>query len=185
MGTIAPDAGHVRISKGRPRMADFPVCYAFVLANEDYNPPRYQTVPDPTKTDPLALAISGINSAAFPEDFEAVFEIPVSQRAPAVQAFYQKTYWNAWLSRLDNPIAMRVMDAEVNSGGDGIRLLQRACNALGAKLEVDEAWGPLTVAAAQALNQVALVGTFKSLRVDFYISLGGPDVEAWIARARK
>jgi len=35
------------------------------------------------------------------------------------------------------------------------------------------------------LNQVALVGTFKSLRVDFYISLGGPDVEAWIARARK
>ena len=166
-------------------MADFPGCSAFVLANEDYNPPRYQTEPDPTKTDPLALAISGINSAAFPEDFEDVFAFPVNQRASVVEAFYQKTYWNPWIVQLENPIAMRVMDAEVNSGGDGIRLLQRACNALGAKLEVDEAWGPLTVAAAQALNQVALVGTFKSLRVAFYESLGGPHVAEWVERARR
>jgi hypothetical protein len=166
-------------------MADFLICYAFVLGNEDYTPPRYQTEPDPTKTDPQALVISGINSEAFPVDFEEVFAIPVNHRAPAVQAFYQKTYWNGWIQQLEDPIAMRVMDAEVNSGGEGVRLLQQACNALGAHLEVDETWGPLTVAAARACNLVDLVGTFKSLRVAFYTSLGGPHVAAWVARARK
>ena len=155
-------------------MADFQICYAFVLPNEDFTPPRYGTVPDPTKADPLALAISGVNSAAFPADFEEIFALPVSQRAPAVQAFYQKTYWNAWISQLENAIAMRVMDAEVNSGGEGIRLLQQACNSLGAALDVDEIWGPRTVAAAVACNQVDLVGRFKKLRVAFYTSLGGP-----------
>ena len=80
---------------------------------------------------------------------------------------------------------MRVMDAETNSGGEGVRLLQQACNALGAKLEVDEIWGPRTVAAVLACNQVSLVALFESLRVAFYRSLGGPDVEEWVARAMR
>lgn len=172
------------ILKERLPMADFPTCYAFVFGNED---PRreYKTEPDPTKKDPLALVISGVNSAAFPVDFEEIFALPVSQRAPAVQAFYQKTYWNAWIPHLENPIAMRVMYAETNSGGEGVRLLQQACNALGAKLEIDGIWGPRTVAAALKCSQIDLVGTFKSLRVAFYVSLGGPNVDAWVARARK
>ena len=183
--TILPNVAHAGISKGRLPVADFLTCYAFVLPNEDYTPPRYQAEPDPTKADPLALAISGINSAAFPEQFQEIFVLPVAQRPPAIQAFYQATFWNAWISQLENPIAMRVMDAEVNSGGEGIRLLQQACNSLGATLEVDEIWGPLTVAAALACNQVSLVAVFKDLRVAFYQSLGGPDVAEWVARAMK
>ena len=182
---IARNAWPAGIWKGGPSVADFQTCYAFVLPNEDFTPPQYKTRPDPTKADPLALAISGINSAAFPEEFEAIFAIPASQRGPAVQAFYQKTYWNSWIPQLENPIAMRVMDAEVNSGGEGVRLLQQACNSLGHDLEVDEIWGPLTVAAALACNQVSLVAVFKSLRVAFYRSLGGPDVAEWVARAMK
>ena len=166
-------------------MATFEVCYAFVLSNEDYTPPRYRTEPDPTKKDPEALVISGINSAAFPEDFEAIFALPRKERALPVEIFYRRTFWNGWIAQLENPIAMRVMDAETNSGGEGVRLLQQACNALGARIDVDEIWGPLTVAAAMACNQVALVGTFKNLRVAFYESLGGPDVAAWVVRARK
>lgn len=172
-------------------MADFATCYAFVLPNEDYTPPRYQTVPDPAKSDPEALAISGINSAAFPEAFEEIFALPVNQRAPAVEAFYQRTFWNPWIAQLKNPIAMRVMDAEVNSGGEGVRLLQQACNACNGasdEIAVDGAFGPLTLAAAMEACRTSvddLVAAFKALRVAFYQSLGGPDVAEWVARAQK
>ena len=166
-------------------MADFDTCYAFVLPNEDWTPPRFEVEPDPTKSDPNAKVVSGVNSAAFPEDFAAIAALPMAERPAAVRAFYEKTYWNRWIQQLENPIAMRVMDAEVNSGGEGVRLLQQACKALGATLDVDEIWGPLTVAAANACNLPDLVKTFKSLRVAFYQSLGGPTVAEWVARAQK
>ena len=168
-------------------MADFASCYAFVLANEDYTPPRYATVPDPTKSDPLALAISGINSAKFPDEFEPIFATkPPADRAPLVAAFYQKTYFTPQLAQLSNPVAMRLMDAEVNEGaGAGVRLLQKACQALGATLEVDGALGPITIAAANACDQDALVAAFRAARVAAYEAIGGPDLAEWIARANK
>jgi hypothetical protein len=168
-------------------VADFASCYAFVLANEDYTPPRYATVPDPTKADPLALAISGINSAEFPEDFELIFaEKTPAQRAPLVAAFYRKAYFTLYLADLSNPVAMRLMDAEVNEGaGAGVKLLQKACRCLGKNLEVDGALGPLTIAAANACDQDALVAAFKAARVAAYEAIGGPDLPQWIARANK
>ena len=168
-------------------MADFASCYAFVLANEDYTPPRYATVPDPTKADPLALAISGINSAEFPEDFEPIFAAKTpADRAPLVAVFYHKTYFTPHLAQLSNPVAMRLMDAEVNEGTDaGVKLLQKACLALGANVEVDGALGPLTIAAANGCDQDALVAAFKAARVAAYKAIGGPDLPEWIARANK
>jgi hypothetical protein len=168
-------------------LADFATCYDFVLADEDYMPPRYATVPDPTKADPLALAISGINSAEFPEDFESIFAAKTpADRAPLVAAFYRKIYFTPRLAQLSNPVAMRLMDAEVNEGaGAGVKLLQKACQALGATLEVDGALGPLTIAAANACDQEALVAAFRAARVRAYEAIGGPDLPQWIARANK
>jgi hypothetical protein len=194
--TIASVARPAGIWKGRPPLADFPTCYAFVLGNEDYTPPRYETKPDPTRKDPHALAISGINSAAFPADFKAIFYLPMRERALPVEVFYGRTFWNPWIAQLKNPIAMRVMDAEVNSGGEGVRLLQRAVNSCRgttgfAPLAVDGAWGTLTVVGANGCNQTTLVNLFKAARVAFYEALAAenpaeaPNLAGWLARARK
>ena len=178
-------------------MADFPTCYAFVLPNEDFTPPRFEAIPDPTPTDPTAGAISGINSAAFPAQFARIAAIlPPAARAAAVESFYESTYWNGWIRQLQNAIAMRVMDAEVNHGaGVGVRLLQRACNALeaapGAMLVVDGLWGPFTVEDTNAANLVRLVQMFRVARVSFLreAALTDPivakDLPQLIARANK
>jgi hypothetical protein len=177
-------------------VADFMTCYGFVLPNEDFTPPRYQTKPDPTRADPLALSISGINSAAFPKQFEEIFAIPVPQRGPAVRAFYEATFWNPSIAQLDNPIAMRVMDAEVNDGtGEGVRLLQRAINFCRGTtgfipLVEDGIWGPLTVTGANGC-QAGLVPIFQATRVAFYRAIvavdpaEAPNLAIWIARAVK
>jgi hypothetical protein len=168
-------------------VADFATCYDFVLANEDFTPPRYATVPDPTQADPLALAISGINSAKFPEQFEVIFAAKTpAERAPLVAAFYERTYFTPHLAQLSNPVAMRLMDAEVNEGaGAGVKLLQKACQALGAALEVDGVLGPITITAANACDQEVLVAAFRAARVAAYEAIGGPDLPQWIARANK
>ena len=97
-------------------MADFSVVYPWTLAFEDYTPPRYEPNPDPTKTDPGAQALSGINSAAWPEDFAAIVAIPQAQRGPAVQSFYERRYWNQWYAKFaSNEVAKRVFDMGFNT----------------------------------------------------------------------
>lgn len=183
-------------------MADFAACLAFVLRDEDDTPPRYATERDPVwcrpnpTSDPAiavdnvkraaALAISGVNSYFHPDAFEDIFALPPAQRGPAVTGFYESTYFTGYLAQLSDPVAMRVMDAEVNEGpGTGIMLLQRACNSLGAKLAVDGGLGQLTVAAANALDQSDLVAAFKAARVAAYKAIGGPNLQSWLARANK
>jgi lysozyme family protein len=167
-------------------MADFATCFAFVLGNEAGSPPNYLAVRDPRRNDPEAAAICGINSAAFPKQFVAIAWLTGKERATAVEAFYRATYFTSELAQLSNPIAMRVMDAEVNEGQEeGVRLLQKVCHALGATIEVDGALGPLTAAAANACDQDALVAAFKAARVAAYEAIGSPDLPEWIARAEK
>jgi lysozyme family protein len=174
-------------------MADFPTCYAFVLPNEDDTPPRYAAIADPTETDPGAQAISGINSAAFPARFAAIAALAQAARGPAVESFYLTTYWNGWIRQLQNAIAMRVMDAEVNHGDSiGVLLLQRACNALGPGiLATDGRWGPLTLDAALSEDVVNLVHLFQAARVSFLrtAALTNPivarDLPQLVARASK
>jgi hypothetical protein len=171
-------------------VADFPTCYAFVLSNEDYTPPRYLMKADPTKADPTACSISGINSAAFPIEYLRILMIQAPHRGPAVEAFYQATYWNSWISQLPDALAMRVMDAEVNDGGGiGVRLLQKAvnkvCTPVKPPIAEDGLWGPITVAVAVSCVPPILIAAFKAARVAFYESIGGPDLPAWLVRANK
>jgi lysozyme family protein len=78
----------------------------------------------------------------------------------------------------------------VNAGpGIAVRLLQQAINNLGGALVVDGAWGPATVAAANACDQTALVGAYRIVRQAYYQAVvdhnpaSGPYLPGWEARA--
>ncbi len=163
-------------------MALFDLAYSFLLPNEDYDPPRYQVVPDPTKSDPTAHAISGINSAFWPEQFAAIVSLPTEERPNAIKAFYQTNFWNKWLEQIvSNRIAAMALDASVNQGeGWAVRFLQTASASV-----VDGLWGPNTVAAVNALPPAVVVPAFVEARQARYRTVGGPSLPQWLIRAAK
>ena len=164
-------------------MALFEVCFPFVLPNEDFDPPRFEIVPDPVHgIDPNAEAISGINSHYWPKDFARIAAIPQTERGPAVSAFYETNFWNSWFSELvSNRIAAMTLDASVNQGeGWAVRFLQGASGSV-----VDGLWGPKTIASANAANLDYQVGRFVQLREARYRQVGGVSLPDWLARAAK
>lgn len=163
-------------------MASFDLAYSFLLPNEDYTPPRYEVVPDPTKNDPNAQAVSGINSAYWPEDFAAIVALPQSERGPAVESFYRQRFWNQWLEQMtSNRVAAMVLDASVNQGaGWATKFLQTACGAT-----VDGAFGPNTLAAVNSTSPEIIVPAFIEAREARYREVGGPSLPQWLVRARK
>ena len=163
-------------------MSDFPTCFSFVLPNEEYTPPRYQPIPDPTQHDPGAQALAGINSAFWPDDFARIVALPQNERGPAVAGFYQANFWNRWLQQLTyNRIAAMALDASINQGaGWAVRFLQSASGST-----VDGAWGPNTVAAVNATPLEIVVPEFIAAREARYRQIGGPSLPQWLARAAK
>lgn len=164
-----------------------------MMANEDRTQ-AHACVPDPCPTGCAGpcYAISGINSGAFPTQFAVIAAVPQAQRGPAVEQFYRAEFFNKYEAQLSDPVAERVLDAMVNSGAStGVRLLQQAVNATGGDLAVDGAWGPLTVAAANACSQAELVAAFQVRRAALYrdIVAAHPQdsvYEAnWLARAEE
>lgn len=169
-------------------MANFDVDYAFLMVNED----RTQAHAVVQDAPPGAYAISGINSAAFPQQFKAVAAIPQAQRGPAVENFYRTTFFNAYEEQLSDPVAERILDAMVNNGPViGTKILQESINSLGGNLVVDGQWGPATVAAANACDQLALVAAIQNTRVAYYeaiVARNPQDAQyeaGWLARARE
>jgi len=136
-------------------------------------------------------AISGINSGAWPAEYAAISALPQPSRVPAVQAFYEEHFWNDWLVQLDSDdLAKRVFDFAVNGGaGTAVMTMQRAVNSLGGSLTVDGGWGPLTVAAANAADQEALVQAFIAARAAHYRAIAAANpadakfLRQWLARA--
>lgn len=168
-------------------MASFENCYPFTLANEAGTPPNYAAVFDPTKNDPRAYAIAGINSAFFPSQFNIIDQLPLNQRAPAVATFYEATYWNRWMADLASDlIAAYILDAEVNEGQRiGADILQDGIDACGGGVAVDGILGPLTIAAANAIPPATLFPAIHAARDAAYRKIGGPNLPAWLARAAK
>ncbi len=154
-------------------MADWDVCYDWMMDNEDRNR-ECKIVPDPTSADHTAQAISGINSAYYPEWFARVAALPQKDRPPVVQEFYKTEFWNRWYYVLNsNEIAKRVLDASVNMGpGTAVKLLQQAfnssCNPSSTRLREDGAWGPSTVLSANSVEPGYLVIEFKRVRLVHY-----------------
>ena len=164
-------------------MANFDYCYNFMMGNEDAG--RSCAIVNDTG----GHAISGVNSASFPVQFAAIAALPQSQRAPAVENFYQTEFWNQWYAQmLSDDVAARVFDAAVNMGpGTAVKLLQRAVNSFhaGNPLTVDGGWGPATVAAANAVYPQTLLAAYHNIRCDYYRAIGGPNLAGWLARAAK
>ena len=163
-------------------MAIFDLCYSFLLPNEDYTPPRYDDKPDPSRFDPTAHAIAGINSFLWPEQFAVIAALPQAERGPAVENFYRTEYWTVWYDKLtSNKLAAMTLDADVNQGqGWAVRFLQTACGST-----VDGLWGVNTLAAANGSDPAIVVPAFIEARQARYRQVGGSSLDAWLARAAK
>lgn len=171
-------------------MASYDLAFEWLMDNEDERR-QYAIVPDDP---PGAHAISGINSASFPTDFEAIAAIAQSQRGPSIKRFYQLHFWNIWLDQISSDeVAKRVNDAGVNMGGEtAVKLLQIALeNAAGISLGVDGVWGPRTLQAVNNCQPDLLSAAFRAARVAHYreIVLKNPAkvkfLKNWEARAGK
>lgn len=175
-------------------MANFPIAFPWIMQFED---PKMEYAQNPDAP-PGAFAISGINSAAFPNDFASIAAIPQEDRGPSVQAFYRKNFWNTFYDQLvSDEVAKRVLDMAVNSGAHtSVKLLQIAVDSLYASgtkpvLEEDGQWGPQTVAQTNTCSDSSLVPAFQQARVSHYrdIVVKNPSLvkylNGWIARAQK
>ena len=178
-------------------MASFDICYNWMMDNED-RAREYKVVPD---APPGAHAISGINSAAFPGEFEAIAALAQNERALAVEQFYERNFWNQWYAQLtSDEVAKRVFDASVNMGSvAAVRCLQEAVNTLIKQtaaarpyLVCDGEWGPKTVEFTNACtNSSAVVAAFQQARVAYYERLVAAKpalsiyLDTWKARALK
>lgn len=174
-------------------MADWVTAYNWMMDNEDSRRACAE-VPD---APPGAFAISGVNSASFPQDYAAIAAVPQANREPLVQQFYANRFWNAWHAQMTaDDVCKRVFDFAVNAGsGPAVLCLQQALNALngaeGAQLVEDGGWGPLTLDAANAADPTALVPAFQAKRVAHYQAIVAHDpskaqyLAAWTARAMK
>lgn len=171
-------------------MSQFPPALNFVLDNED-RLRHYEAVPDAPAG---AHAISGINSAAYSEQYLKIAALPQSERGPAVSDFYESEFWNplgaAGIASQD--LANRVLDQAVNGGlKTGGMLLQTAANACGATLMIDGSIGPNTVSVVNSLDPNKLLTAFKQARVNHYnrIATRSPELakylNGWLARASK
>ena len=146
-------------------MADFDTDYRYMEHNED-GAGLHQIVSDDP---PGAHAISGINSAAYPEEYAAVAALPQSQRGPAVEDFYRVHVWHQFENQLSDVIAERVLDMAVNSGPvTGVKVLQNAIYSLNPNQTVDGVWGPATIQAANACDQDKLLAALRTARLQHY-----------------
>jgi lysozyme family protein len=171
-------------------LASFDVAYDWMMDFED--PARkHELVPD---APPGAHAISGINSAAFPQEFLTIKVLDQAERAPAVKQFYKTYFWNRWFDQLSSDeVAKRVFDAGVNMGeGTAVKLLQTATEAvLNISVGDDGVWGPRTLSGANTCEPDALSAAFKTARVAHYreIVMRRPSLavylQNWLARAGK
>lgn len=169
-------------------MSQFLPALSFVLDNEDRQR-QYANVPD---APPGAKAISGINSAAYREQYAKIAAIPQALRGPAVQDFYQTEFWNPTGAQgiLPQDLANRVLDQSVNGGlKTGPLLLQTAAISCGASLTVDGEIGPQTLSVVNSLDQTELLAAFKTARVNHYRSIAAHNpadlkyLPEWVARA--
>jgi lysozyme family protein len=86
-----------------------------------------------------------------------------------VEPLYKKKYWDA-VRADDLPVGLDYLmfDFAVNAGpGRAIKLLQSAVG-----VTPDGGFGPLTLAAVQAIDPVELIEKFSQAKEDFYRSLG-------------
>ena len=169
-------------------MDDFQTCLMWTMQWED---PRLAYA---VTSDNKGQVLSGINSAAWPEDFARISALGQAERPAAVAAFYRRCFYNQWLAQLGIDIQKRAFDCGVNEGsGTAIKVLQESINVVRKTapfIAEDGLWGPATVAAANSVDQAALVATFIEGRSAEYRKIVADDpadepyLAGWLARAQ-
>lgn len=86
------------------------------------------------------------------------------------KVIYRANYWDPSRAQdLPDLLRLPIFDAAVNQGVTGsAKLLQRALNELGFKLEVDGKLGPMTLAAAKKAQTTELTAVFLRQRIIAY-----------------
>lgn len=169
-------------------MSQFSPAFDFLMDSEDSRR-QYAIVPDIGGN-----AISGINSASFPEDYADIASIPQDSRGPAVSDFYQRCFWSPLnAGGLDSQdLANRVLDQAVNGGlNTGAVMLQRAANACGCRLAEDGHIGIMTLEEVNALDSERIIAAYREARCSHYRAIVAAKPEdqkylaQWLARAQK
>ncbi|MBR8534432.1 hypothetical protein KDU71_02585 [Carboxylicivirga sediminis] len=112
-----------------------------------------------------------------------------TQMEALVEQFYKSKFWDRILLDQVNDSSLQriIFDAYVNSGGNGIKLLQRVLrDQFGKNIQVDGAQGRLTVAAINSVNPQQLFEAYKAARASYYnaIAKNGNEVflKGWLNR---
>lgn len=107
-----------------------------------------------------------------------------------VANFYKTKFWDRiYLDKVKDPnLQYIIFDAYVNSGGNGITVLQRLLNSMGQKLAVDGAMGVRTVQAVNSVNAERLFNSYKKAREDYYRAIArgtnAQFLQGWLNRIR-
>lgn len=136
-------------------------------------------------TDHGGLTKFGISQASYPDLAIAALTIEKAR------SIYYTDWWIRYrICTLPTAISPKVLDSAVLAGpGTAIRMLQRACNAVGAPCEIDGAIGPQTRAACASVAPGALLAAYRGLLQRHYQQIVAADpaqavfLAGWEARA--
>lgn len=117
------------------------------------------------------------------------YKVNHPQMDALVSQFYKTKFWDSILldSVRDQSIQSIIFDAYVNSGGNGIKLMQSVLNRnFGKNLKIDGAQGQMTVAAINSVPAQQLFEAYKAARAEYYKSIAknGNEVflKGWLNR---
>lgn len=99
-------------------------------------------------------------------------DIAALTRAEAAAIYYRDWWQRYHYNELPGPIGAKVLDLAVNIGPDhAVRCVQRALRACGRPILEDGVLGRVTVTAAVAVNQLALLAALRSEAAGYYRAL--------------
>lgn len=184
-------------------MADFGIAFHYLMQNEDSRLSGNVT-PDPSASDPEAIARFGINSAAHPEAVASGFyTMPIADALEWAQKLYKIRYFAGigGYSIACQDIANKFFDLAVNEGlNQATKIVQRACNSVLTPNGTAVGYLPLTIdgiageKTSEAINACApeqLLPAIKSYAVQFYKDVAlrqnwdPRKLEALLARAQR
>jgi hypothetical protein len=184
-------------------MADWNTCYLWMMGDEDAAG-KHAIVPDKCPKGcalTQCFAISGVNSGAWPAQYQIIANTAQADRGPIVKAFYSSYFWSnapnggSWYAQLtSDDLCKRVFDFAVNAGREAaVETLQRAvlqCDP-SAALDVDGKWGPHTIMRVNLEDTAKMVTAFCAHRLDYYKAIVAANpadavyLPVWTARALK
>ncbi|HEX4311900.1 MAG TPA: glycosyl hydrolase 108 family protein [Acidobacteriaceae bacterium] len=171
-------------------MASFDPAIAFVLANEGATGRRDTQTGEYSRYG-ITRAIAIMLQLCPPAEAKSLIDGLTEDR---VKDFYLDRFWRPLqLDKFPQPIATKVLDMAVMMGQlQAVKILQRACRALGATIAIDGVLGIRTVQAIHILWPYVLLLELRAECLQFYSNLVMRDPakyakywDGWKARAEK